>query len=49
VLAVAHRDYLEMGLERLTGGLIKGGVFADVKSLFEAQQLTAHGHFCWRL
>ncbi|UCH16479.1 MAG: nucleotide sugar dehydrogenase [Burkholderiales bacterium] len=49
VLAVAHRDYLEMGLERLTGGLTKGGVFADVKSLFEPHTVRQLGFEPWRL
>jgi hypothetical protein len=49
VLAVAHRDYIGMGLERLTGGLMKGGVFADVKSIFEPHEVRRLGFEPWRL
>jgi hypothetical protein len=49
VLAVAHRDYVEKGLEGLTGTLTKGGVFADVKSLFEAHAVRRLGFEPWRL
>jgi UDP-N-acetyl-D-galactosamine dehydrogenase len=49
VLAVAHHDYVEMGLERLTGGLAKGGVFADVKSIFEPHEVRRLGFEAWRL
>lgn len=35
VLAVPHRAYVEMGVERLTAPLRDGGVFVDVKSLYD--------------
>jgi UDP-N-acetyl-D-galactosamine dehydrogenase len=39
VLAVCHKAYLEMGIERLVTSLRDGGVFMDVKSAFEPSQL----------
>jgi len=35
VLAVSHKAYLEMGVERLLAPLRDGGVFMDVKSAFD--------------
>jgi UDP-N-acetyl-D-glucosamine/UDP-N-acetyl-D-galactosamine dehydrogenase len=49
VAAVAHKEYRDMGLERLTGKLVPGGVFTDVKSLYPVEQLRAMGFHPWRL
>ncbi|MDR0736262.1 MAG: nucleotide sugar dehydrogenase [Zoogloeaceae bacterium] len=49
VVAVAHRDYLEMPLADITGRLRPGGVFVDVKSIFEPAAIRAAGHDLWRL
>ena len=38
VLAVAHRPYLDMGIERLCHLVRDGGVFVDVKSAFTGPQ-----------
>jgi UDP-N-acetyl-D-galactosamine dehydrogenase len=40
VFAVAHKAYVEMGPERLTAPLRHGGVFVDVKSVFDASKMT---------
>ncbi len=40
VFAVAHKAYAEMGPERLTAPLRDGGVFVDVKSVFDASKMT---------
>jgi UDP-N-acetyl-D-galactosamine dehydrogenase len=40
VFAVAHKAYVEMGPERLTRPLRDGGVFVDVKSVFDASKMT---------
>lgn len=39
VFAVAHREYVEMGLPQLTKSVRQGGVFVDVKSAFRATEL----------
>jgi UDP-N-acetyl-D-galactosamine dehydrogenase len=38
ILAVPHRQYVEQ-LERVVGSVRRGGVFIDVKSLLEAEQV----------
>jgi UDP-N-acetyl-D-galactosamine dehydrogenase len=47
--AVAHSAYREMGLKQLTAKLVPGGVFADVKSVYTADEVTALGFQSWRL
>ncbi len=49
VAAVAHEAYLDMPLARLTGKLLPGGVFTDVKSCYDPQALAAAGVTVWRL
>jgi UDP-N-acetyl-D-galactosamine dehydrogenase len=49
VAAVAHQEYTTMGLAALTQGLVGGGVFIDVKSLYAADAITALGFKGWRL
>ena len=49
VAAVSHRQYFDMGLERLSEKLLPGGVFADVKSLHNADVLREAGFRVWRL
>ncbi|WP_435750797.1 nucleotide sugar dehydrogenase [Thauera sp. AutoDN2] len=49
VAAVAHREYVEMPLERLLTKLAPGGVFADVKSGYDPAALAAKGARVWRL
>ena len=39
VLAVAHADYMKMGLEKILAPVRDGGVFIDVKSVFEPKQV----------
>ena len=39
VLAVSHKEYLEMGLEKMVACLRDGGVFMDVKSAFEPSKV----------
>jgi UDP-N-acetyl-D-glucosamine/UDP-N-acetyl-D-galactosamine dehydrogenase len=40
VFAVSHKAYLDMGSEKLTASLRDGGVFIDVKSVFDASKMT---------
>ncbi|MBN8507450.1 MAG: nucleotide sugar dehydrogenase [Burkholderiales bacterium] len=49
VAAVAHKEYLEMGLPGLLAKLAPSGVFADVKSTYAVAELQALGARPWRL
>ena len=49
IAAVAHRQYLEWGLARLTERLVPGGVFVDVKSSHAPADVAALGFDGWRL
>ena len=49
VAAVAHHEYLEMGEAAIAAKLVKGGVFADVKSCYDQGVLEASGVRIWRL
>ncbi|TDG13557.1 nucleotide sugar dehydrogenase [Seongchinamella unica] len=49
VLAVPHRQYLDMGLEKLVALLAPGGIVIDVKSRLDRTSLAAAGVPCWRL
>ena len=49
VVAVPHNDYLNMPISDLTGGLKKGGVFVDVKSIYDPKEITEAGYNLWRL
>jgi UDP-N-acetyl-D-galactosamine dehydrogenase len=49
VAAVAHREFAAMGLQQLAEKVVPGGVFADVKSVYEAGAVRALGLNGWRL
>ena len=49
VAAVSHKEYAEMGTERVLRKLVPGGVFADVKSNYDPTALQAAGMQLWRL
>ncbi len=49
IVAVAHTQFVEAGLTKLTGVLQPGGVFMDVKSIFPAGEVAAIGLRGWRL
>ncbi len=49
VATVSHREYLDMGLQRFAEKLVPNGVFIDVKSSFDLQQLADVGFAGWRL
>lgn len=48
VVAVAHRQYRDMGVEAYKG-LMSGSVLIDVKGIFTADEAKAHGIRFWRL
>jgi len=49
VVAVAHRHFMNMGVETLARKIVKGGSFIDVKSKFDRETLSAAGFRVWRL
>jgi UDP-N-acetyl-D-galactosamine dehydrogenase len=49
VVAVAHRQFRNMGEEKLARKVAKGGCFIDVKSQFDHKVLAAAGLIVWRL
>jgi UDP-N-acetyl-D-galactosamine dehydrogenase len=49
IVAVVHDKYAEMGPARITEKLLPGGVFADVKSAYDPDQVRATGAHLWRL
>ena len=49
VLAVAHRQYCDMGLEALLTKAKPGAVFVDVKSAHDAETVKRYGMRGWRL
>jgi UDP-N-acetyl-D-galactosamine dehydrogenase len=49
VAAVAHREFMALGVDDLARKLVKGGAFIDVKSAFEPVALRAAGFRVWRL
>jgi UDP-N-acetyl-D-galactosamine dehydrogenase len=49
VAAVSHSEYAQMGVVRLADRLVPGGVFADVKSFYDVNELGSAGLRVWRL
>ncbi len=49
VVAVAHRQFRNMGEEKLARKVAKGGSFIDVKSQFDRKVLAAAGLHVWRV
>ena len=49
VAAVAHKDYLDMGIAKIAQKLKPNGIFADVKCAYDPAAVTATGARLWRL
>src|SRR6185503_4944983 len=49
VVAVAHRSFVGMPLDKITAKLNPGGCFIDVKARFDRSALEAAGFSVWRL
>ncbi len=49
VLAVSHRQYLQTPLADILAHLKPGGVFTDIKSVFDAEAIRQAGFISWRL
>ena len=49
VAAVAHKEYLDMGIAQIAAKLKPNGIFADVKCAYVPAEVTATGAKLWRL
>jgi UDP-N-acetyl-D-glucosamine/UDP-N-acetyl-D-galactosamine dehydrogenase len=49
VAAVSHQQYADMGIAEIMKKLQTGGIFADVKSAYNPDEVTARGARLWRL
>lgn len=49
VAAVSHKEYLKEGLDYVAQKLVPGGVFTDVKSTYDVEQVKSRGYRLWRL
>ena len=49
IAAVAHQPYKQMGVAQLLGKLKPGGVFSDVKAVYDPAAVRQAGHDLWRL
>jgi UDP-N-acetyl-D-galactosamine dehydrogenase len=49
VAAVSHKEYQQMGLDAILSQLKPKGVFVDVKSSYDAEQIRKCGFALWRL
>lgn len=49
VVAVKHKEYMQMPLPEITSFIKKGGVFVDIKSAFDASAVRAAGFRLWRM
>jgi UDP-N-acetyl-D-glucosamine/UDP-N-acetyl-D-galactosamine dehydrogenase len=49
VMAVNHKEFMDLGTEKLQTLLQPKGVFVDVKSAFDVASFTSKGYSCWRM
>lgn len=49
IAAVPHGSYRDMGARKILSKLKSGGVFVDVKSVFDKDAIRAGGYHVWRL
>lgn len=49
VVAVAHREYLDLPIAELLSKLQPGGIFVDIKSAFPVEDIVQVGARVWRL
>jgi UDP-N-acetyl-D-galactosamine dehydrogenase len=49
VIAVAHQEFISMGLDVLLTKVKPGGCVIDVKSILDPRALERRGHLVWRL
>ena len=49
VAAVAHEEFAALGMEDFGRKLVRGGVFIDVKAVFDRRAIEDAGYKLWRL
>lgn len=49
ILAVAHHEFKNMGLDVLLSKVQSGGIILDVKSILPKEEIRARGYILWRL
>ena len=49
VAAVAHKEFVNLGMDEFAEKLVPGGAFIDVKAVFDASCVKAAGFRLWRL
>ena len=49
VVAVKHKEYMQMPLSEITELIKKGGVFVDIKSAFDSSAIKNAGFRMWRM
>lgn len=49
VVAVKHKEYMQLPLTDITGLIKKGGVFVDIKSAFDHSEVKNAGFRLWRM
>jgi len=49
VVAVKHREYMQLPLSEITAMIKKGGVFVDIKSAFDPAAIKNAGFRMWRM
>lgn len=49
IAAVSHKDYIAQGIELVAQKLVPGGVFTDVKSVYDRDAVAKRGYKLWRL
>ncbi len=49
VAAVAHKEFAELSMDDFGKKLVKGGVFIDVKAVFDRSAIEGAGYRLWRL
>ena len=49
IAAVSHKDYIAQGIELVAEKLVPGGVFTDVKSVYDRDAVAKRGYKLWRL
>ena len=49
IVAVAHQEYIDINMSKLSSLLVHGGVLIDVKSSFDSVMVKNAGYKVWRL
>jgi len=49
IMAVSHKNYIDMGIDMLGEKLIDGGIFADIKSIWPIDSVKSINAVPWRL